>query len=54
MIASIVAFVQVRKEQRILAARRPNDSDDVEQATPSDGEGVSTADETRGMVSEIL
>jgi hypothetical protein len=49
VLASIVAAIQVRREQRVLAERRR--VDDVEH-TPSttDGEGVSTADATRGMV----
>lgn len=51
VLATIVATYQVQREQRILNSRRQ--VDDVEQAAgmTGDGEVVSTADVTRGLVS---
>jgi hypothetical protein len=51
VIFSIVATWQVIREQRLLLSRRQ--PDDVEQApgASGDGEGVSTADTTRSVVS---
>ena len=48
LVATTVAAVQCVQEQRVLAERRR--SDDVEHTPGTDGEGVSTADATRGMV----
>lgn len=48
VMATTVAAVQCWQEQRVLAERRR--SDDVEHMPGTDGEGVSTADATRGMV----
>jgi hypothetical protein len=50
VLATIFAAVQSTREQRIMAERRR--VEDVEHTPSTDGEGVSTADATRGMVSE--
>ena len=51
LVATLVAAAQSFKEQRIMEERRR--VDDVERTPSTDGEGVSTADATRGMVSLV-
>lgn len=52
LVATLVAAAQSWKEQRVMDERRR--VDDVEHTPSTDGEGVSTADATRGMVSYVI